>query len=160
MRFGNTKGEILVKRAIFRVIFFLGGGGRFWKPPQPPIFGTVFPKKNGFIFFGAPLKWLGEKASLAQRKEITTRTKVSYCRITRSMERAQARLSVVVSFLFFAVEKSHHHHHQFYFSFYIYINSIINFQFFLQFHNFKFEFIIVNIYKRKASLKYFYWYTS
>ena len=49
VRFGNTKGEIQVKKRRIWV-FFLGGGNQ---PPHPPNFGKVVPKRN-FHFLDLP----------------------------------------------------------------------------------------------------------
>ena len=45
MRFGNTKGEIWVKKAIFGVVWAWFGN----QPPHPPIFGKDFPPKKHFF---------------------------------------------------------------------------------------------------------------
>ena len=66
MRFGNTKGEILVKKAFLGLIWgFLGQFGN--QTPHPPIFGKVYPNKN-WLFFGTfPLI---KKDELADRKSV------------------------------------------------------------------------------------------
>ena len=55
VRFGNTKGEIWVKKAIFGVVWAWFGN----QPPHPPIFGKVFLKKK--TFFVTPIS---ERAKL------------------------------------------------------------------------------------------------